>query len=273
MIPTDRLGDEVRRTSNSGRRMLVVFATLGDPLTEDLLAHVVTAGADGLELGLPTSRTRPGGTEIRRSFERAVQHARRDVWYQLHEIRERLPDTVLLPLVYPETVLDLGLDRILGESKSTEMDGLVLVQPSARGLLDRVAQSGLSAVPVIKPALDARVEARLEAAAPHLTYRVLATRTGAPLGLAGARAAAAILRARARRACLVGFGIRTESEIRVLAPEVTGFVIGSEFLRVLRNAKPGRRHDVLARRIQAWKAAADASPNSSPPSSSSGRPD
>jgi tryptophan synthase alpha chain len=251
-----RLSTCLERAATTPERMLVLYWTLGDPLTDpaELVEAAVDGGADALELGLPTRSTRPRGDEIRASFDRALAAGAGDVWSLCRRVRAIAPDRALLPLVYAETIADLGLDALLDGASAAGMDGLVLVEPSA-SLLERVSARGLAAVPVIRPGAEPGAVAELEEKA-ALTYRALAGQTGAALDLERARADVAALAASARRPFLLGFGIRRESELRALAPRAAGFVIGSELLRLLRAESADRRAEAMRRAVAAWKAAA-----------------
>lgn len=265
-MTADRLGRCLRLAGDRGERLLVVYLTLGDPLTDtadtvdttdtaDLALAAVEAGADVLELGLPTPRTSPRGGQLRRSFDRARGAGPGAAWARLGRLRAALPDTPLLPLVFPQTVADLGWDRLIADSAGAGADGLVLAAPQRPDEVDRVASAGLSAIPLVPAAASPAQVRRLEAAASHLTYRNLAGRTGDPLDLAAARRTTARLAAAATRPFLAGFGIRHPHEIRALAPDAAGLVVGSELLRRLAAAAPARRQATVRACVGAWKAA------------------
>jgi tryptophan synthase alpha chain len=162
---------------------------------------------------------------------------------------------LILPLVYPATVRDLGLPALLDGASGAGTDGVVLVEPRADELRAATA-AGLGAIPVIRPSATPEEVAALEACAPHLTYRTLAAGTGATLDIDDARRAARAMQATAQRPFMVGFGIRRDTEIRALAPHVTGIVIGSELIRLLRDLPAPERVSFMTRTVAAWKAAA-----------------
>ncbi|MFD4660056.1 tryptophan synthase subunit alpha [Kitasatospora sp. NPDC058444] len=264
--PDDRLGRCLNRLDAARQRALTIYLTLGDPLTSDrsdLALAAVDAGADILEFGLPTPNTRPRGAEIARSFERARGTDQEQSWEWLGELRRAAPDLPLLLLVYPETVADLGWDRLLSRAAAAGVDALVLARPDGPDDLERIAAAGLSAVPGIAPAADPALARRLESAAAHLTYRNLAERTGADLDLAAATRLTRRLGETAARPFLVGFGIRDEEQIRAFAPDAAGVVIGSRLISVLARTEPAARPDALRQHIGRWKAATllDGSPS------------
>lgn len=256
--PGDRLGRCLDRLAAARQRALAVYLTVGDPLTgdrPDLALAAVDAGADILEFGIPTPNTRPRGTEIARSFERAAGASEDRLWEWLGEFRRAAERTPLLLLVYPETVADLGWDALLPRAAAAGVDALVLARPDGPGDLERVAAAGLGAVPGITPAADPEQVRRLESAATHLTYRNLADRTGADLDLDAATRLTRRLGATAGLPFLVGFGIRHERQIRALAADAAGVVVGSRLIDVLSRADRADRPAALRQHIGRWKAA------------------
>ncbi|MCW2877862.1 MAG: trpA [Sphaerisporangium sp.] len=258
MEPVDRLGDRLRRATAKRERLLVVYLTLGDPLTSDPLdvaLAAVEAGADVLELGIPTPSVRPRGSEIGRSFARAADVDPGQAWTLMRKLRDAAPATPILPLVYPATVDDLGWDRLTADSADAGADGLVLTRPESPDDVRRVTTTGLSCVPFIASSAGEAEVRRMEDPADLLTYRSLAARTGDPLDLAQAGRVTARLAETAAKPFVVGFGIRDEREIRALAPHAAGLVIGSRLLGLLWEAAPDRRIETMRETVRRWKAA------------------
>jgi tryptophan synthase alpha chain len=254
---TGRIDECLTRAGSTGQRLLAVYLTLGDPLTcgpPDLGPVIVRAGADVLELGVPTPSVGPRGTQVKNSFERARGVGIEQVWRRLGDLRRALPATPLILLIYPETVADIGWSDLLAGGVEAGADGLVLTDPTESDLA-RVAEAGLSGIPLIRPTMDRGVARRLERASTHLTYRNLASRTGEPLPGGSVVALAADLAAEASKPCLAGFGIRYEREIRVLVPYVAGVVVGSRFLSLMSEVGVVDRADRAAEVIGRWKAA------------------
>jgi tryptophan synthase alpha chain len=254
---TARLAARRRAAEAAGDRLLVVYLTLGDPLTSGppgLGPVLAAAGADVLEFGLPTPGTRPRGAVVGASFERASRIPLAQAWAEMGELRRQLPDAPLVLLVYPETVSDLGWPALLAESARRGVDGMVLTRPSVADLR-RVSAAGLSAIPLIPPNVESSFARDLEDAASGLTYRPLAARTGDPLEPDSVGRLAARLRAGATTPFIVGFGIRNEEEIRAAVPHVAGVVIGSEFIARISEVPESGRTSYVGDLIQRWKSA------------------
>jgi len=257
MLPVDRLGRRLRNDRPVRDRLLTVYLTVADPVTAgppDLAPVIARAGADVLELGIPTPSTRPRGAEVAASFDRARVADLVEVWTRLRELRRTLPNTPLILLIYQETISDIGWPQLLHESAQAGVDGMVLTQPSDLDLA-RVAAAGLHAIPLIRPTVGSGERKRLEDLSSGLTYRNLAGRTGEALDADSAADLAGHLAADATKPFLVGFGIRYKREINALAPHVAGVVIGSEFLRLISRTRPDRRAARAAELVGGWKSA------------------
>nr|MDT0660539.1 tryptophan synthase subunit alpha [Micromonospora sp. DSM 115978] len=255
--PGRRIGERLRWVRGRGSRLLVVYLTLGDPLLSDpigAMTAAVAAGADALELGIPTLGTRPRGAIMADSFRRADGAAPDLIFGMLRDLRSALPDTPLLPLVYPATVSDLGLAALVSASASAGADGLVLTQPAGTAQVAQIVAGGLSAIPVVRSD-DATTARRMETAADRLTYQMLAPTTGALLDPVAAGELTAALARTATKPFLAGFGIRGPRDIRAVGRHADGVVIGSEAYRVLARSDPAERADALASAIRTWKAA------------------
>jgi tryptophan synthase alpha chain len=253
--PLDRLGDRVRATGARAERLLVLYLTVGDPLSDDLELPAVRAGADVLELGIPTANTSPRGATMAESFDRARETAPERAFERIHRLRESLPDVPMLILVYPQTVTDLGAERLLALAEESDVDGLVLTDPEGALTATRVAASSLSAVPLVTPGTEAAKRRRLEDTARHFTYQALADRTGASLDPEQVGRFAETAASSASKPFLAGFGIRDEPDIRAVAPHAAGVVIGSELYRGLSAAAPANRVTWTRAAVARWKSA------------------
>jgi tryptophan synthase alpha chain len=252
MSSPDGLGKVLQQAASRDESLLVIYLTLTDPLVPlELAKAIVDAGADVIEVGIPTCNSRPKGREIAMSFQRAG-HADAG-WTALTALRDALPQTPLLTLVYPETVADLGWPNL--RCNSAGADGLVLTDPADLGEVLDAAETGPSIVPLIPGHSNDRHAARLEAAATHLTYRTLLDCTGGVLNLGQTRRHLARVASRATKPFLAGFGIHHACEIRELVPYAVGVVIGSALLRLVRTTAPTTRETEVCQQVREWKTA------------------
>lgn len=253
----DRWADGPTAARARRERLLVCYLTVADPLWDglaDFVPALVDAGMDVLELGLPTPSTWPRGARVASSFQRAAGVRPADVWHRLGALRDQVPATPIVLLIYPGTVADIGRDQLIGRCLECGVDGLVITRPSVPEIA-RVAAAGLSAIPLIQATADPRSARALEKAAGRLTYRALAATTGDPLEAGSLARHAARLADESSIPFLAGFGIRSSAEIRTLAPFADGVVVGSELLRIMSDSDPVARASAAAGAVRGWKAA------------------
>ncbi|WP_156935307.1 tryptophan synthase subunit alpha [Pseudonocardia spinosispora] len=247
----------MRRAAAARERLLMLYLTATDPLTSglpDLVPMLAEAGMDVLELGIPTPNAAPRGAEIGRSFARCGQVELGRVWRELAELRRRSPSLPIVLLIYPETIADVGWPTLLDESVRAGVDGLVLTEPDEAGMA-LVHSAGLDMIPVIRPGLGDEAARRCEDHATNLTYRTLGSKTGEELDDTAIMRRVADVESTASKPFIAGFGIRYESEVRLLAPHVAGVVIGSEFLRLIAEVDQDKLLIRAVELVQSWKAA------------------
>ena len=249
MPPLDRLPTSPKATS----ALLVVYLTLGDPLSHNLEQVAAESGADILELGIPTPNTSPRGTVMAASFDRARRTSPGQSLDHIQQLRANQPNLPLLILVYPQTVTDLGAEWLL--NLESTVDGLVLTDPEGALTASQVAATGLSAIPLVTPGTDPARRRRLEDTARHFTYQALADRTGAGLDPEQVGRFVETAARSASKPFLAGFGIRDEPDIRAVAPHAAGVVIGSELYRGLATAEPANRVAWTGAAVRRWKSA------------------
>jgi len=255
---TDRIATALGASSAARASLLVTYLTAGDPsvaATIELAATALAAGADAIELGLPTAAARPSGADVGESFRRALADGPPDLWETCERVRAAAPAAPLIALAFSASIEELGWSTFLGGLREAGVDALVIADGREPLAMDRVSAAGISPVPVIRPDTAPRLAARLETSAGHLSYLALAPTTGGRLDVDRAAGAAAAWRARSARPFLAGFGIRTGRDVRALAPHADGIVVGSELLRRIRAAAVDARHDVVVRSVREWKSA------------------
>lgn len=257
MSAVDRLGDRLKSADARQERLLVVYLTVADSLadTRALAVAAAAGGADVLELGIPTPGTRPRGADMASSFDRARACPPDRAFELISEVRADLPDLPLLALAYPQTVADIGVARLPRLALRSGVDGLVLTTPDGPLSADRVAATGLSAVPLVASDADPARRRRWEDSARHLTYRPLAGRTGVRLEPADAGRTVATAALSATKPFLAGFGIRDIADIRAVARYAAGVVIGSQLYRDLAESAESARVVLTEATVRRWKAA------------------
>jgi tryptophan synthase alpha chain len=245
-MTVERIDRCFRELASRGKTALVAYIMVGDPSVEDSYAcakAALEAGADLLELGVAFSDPTADGPVISAAGYRAM-HQGGSLKATLG-VAERLRAESEAPLVlfsYYNPVLAFGASALPAAATRAGVDGLLLVDlPPEEGAELRAAAAAerLALIRLVAPTTGLEREKRVLADASGFIYYVSVTGvTGsreAPLAEAGRNAAA--LRERARLPVVVGFGIRTGEQARVVAGAgVDGVVVGTEIVRVIADA-------------------------------------
>ncbi len=241
----------------AGRAALIPYLTGGHPdvpTSDRLIATLIDAGADIVELGIPFSDPIADGPVVQRSTHTALTAG-------------VTPDDVLglaaahsagvpfVLLTYLNSVLAFGAEKFFSRAATAGVEALVIpdlpldeaagrtvsLAREAGGLAALAAVAGVSLVPLATPtSTDQRLDL-VAAAATSFVYCVAVT------GVTGARAEVgaelpallARLRERTDAPLAVGFGISTSEQAAGVAALADGVIIGSALIdAVTRAATP-----------------------------------
>ena len=210
-------------------KALVVYLMSG-PDTPELAEAAVDGGADLVELGFPFSDPLADGPVIRRAAERALARGMRTqaCLECLAAVRERLPETPLVPMTYSSLLEAYGWDRFAADASGAGATSLIVADLPAG---DRPE---LRRVQLVAPtSTDERIRLAGEQTDGWLYLVTVAGTTGARNEVSPALAG---LVDRARRSTVVplyaGFGISTPDHARAAAELADGIVVGSRALQV-----------------------------------------
>ena len=210
-------------------KALVVYLMSG-PDTPELAEAAVDGGADLVELGFPFSDPLADGPVIRRAAERALARGMRTraCLECLAAVRERLPETPLVPMTYSSLLDAHGWDRFAADAHAAGATSLIVAD------LPAGERPELRRVQMVAPtSTDERL--RLAAAATD-GWLYLVTVTGTTGARAELSPALAGLVERARRATdlplYAGFGISTPEQARAAAELADGVAVGSRAVEV-----------------------------------------
>ena len=230
------------RLSARGEGAFIPFLTLGDPdlaTSARLLAALLAARADALELGLPFSDPVADGPVIQASARRALASGTRvaDCLALIATVRRAAPELPIGLLVYANLVVRRGVGTFYREAAQAGVDAVLIADvplAEADRFGEAAAAAGVAAVLIAPPNASPSQLARIGRQSRGYTY------VTARDGVTGDdRAPAADLRARlatlrqARAApSVVGFGISTADQVRsALAAGARGVIAGSALIR------------------------------------------
>jgi len=210
-------------------KALVVYLMSG-PDTPELAEAAVDGGADLVELGFPFSDPLADGPVIRRAAERALAHGMRTqaCLECLAAVRERLPETPLVPMTYSSLLDAHGWDRFAADAHAAGATSLIVAD------LPAGERPELRRVQMVAPtSTDERLRLAAAATDGWLYLVTVAGTTGARAELSPALAG---LVERARRATdlplYAGFGISTPEQARAAAELADGVAVGSRAVEV-----------------------------------------
>lgn len=251
---TDALAERFAALRAAGRRALIPYITAGYPdpaATVPLMAALVEAGADIIELGVPFSDPVADGPTIQRSSQRAIEQGTslRSTLDALRAFRKD-HDTPVVLFTYLNPILRFGLDAFLEEAVDAGAQG-VLVTDLPVGvdaeLETRLASSPLAQVRLVAPTTPPERAAIIAAAARGFLYYI------ARMGVTGATRQlretltqeVAALRALSSVPVVVGFGISTPAQAAEVARAADGVVVGSALIDALDRGGINEARDFL----------------------------
>ncbi|MBX5489842.1 MAG: tryptophan synthase subunit alpha [Chloroflexi bacterium] len=236
-----RLTRTFARLRASREAALLPYLTLGFPApaaTVPLGRALLAAGADGLELGIPSAAPTADGPVLRQvaATARAAGVTTDRALELLAAIRAETAAPLVL-LAYWAELHAHGPARLCQEAAAAGADALLV--PDAPGderpaLIAACVEAGLAWVPLAT--LGAPPPSDLDSEVAGFLYcRLRRGRTGARDGLPrGARAALARLRAQAALPVVAGFGLSQPEQVARLAASVDGVVVGSALVQHVR---------------------------------------
>jgi tryptophan synthase alpha chain len=266
---TDPLAPYFAAWRERGHRALIPYITAGYPLPADtgpLLAALVRAGADIIELGVPFSDPVADGPTIQRSSQRAIEHGITLDWTlrALADFR-REHDTPVVLFTYLNPVLRYGLERFLADAVVAGAQAVLVtdlpVGSDAR-LEAAFEASRLALVRLVAPTTPAARAAAIARRAQGFLYYI--SRTGVTGATRQLRATLSDEIAALRRVSAVpvavGFGISTPAQAAAVAQLADGVVVGSALIAALDRGGVAEAERFVASLRSAIDATAPATP-------------
>ncbi|MEE4277871.1 MAG: tryptophan synthase subunit alpha [Halieaceae bacterium] len=232
-----------------GRKAVLPYIVAGDPaadITVDLMAALVEAGADLIELGVPFSDPMSEGPVIQRGHERALDRGirLRHAIEIVREFRQRDADTPVLLMGYANPVERMGYARFADEASAAGVDALLTVDippeevATVRAELDRV---GMDNIFLVAPTTPEERRRRIASEASGFIYYVsLKGVTGAGnLDQVEVATQVDLLRQYGDLPVCVGFGIKDGASAAAVARSADGVVVGSALVQRLADVVAG----------------------------------
>ncbi len=226
-----------------GRAGLVTFITAGDPdyaTSLAMLKGLPAAGADVIELGMPFSDPMADGPAIQASSQRALQAGQtmKKTLSMVREFRAADDTTPIVLMGYYNPIYVYPVDRFIADAVDAGVDGLIVVDvppEEDEELRPAATAGGLNIIRLATPTTDAkRLPAVLANTSGFVYYVSIAgiTGTSAP-DIASVGAHVARIKAHTDLPIAVGFGVKTEQQVRDLAGIADGVVVGSALVAAI----------------------------------------
>jgi tryptophan synthase alpha chain len=269
----DRIARTFDRIRSEGRIGIIPYLTVGFPdidATLEMVPVLAQSGADCIELGIPFSDPLADGATIQASGFHALNNGVTlgDCLEVVAKVRDRVPDTPLIPMGYYNPFLRYGLSRFAQDAQKAGVDGLIvpdLPAEEAGPLIEECKPRGIHLVPMLAPtSTDERIR-RACSAASGFIYCVSLT------GVTGARdqlppGVFHFLESVRRHTALplaVGFGISRRDHVEALGKgaQAQAAVVGSALINVIMGSP---REELSARVRQYVQELSGAIPSTSP---------
>jgi tryptophan synthase alpha chain len=240
---TGRIARRFKKLADANKQALIPYLVAGDPYpdsTVELMHHLVTAGADIIELGVPFSDPMAEGPVIQRGHERALEkgvsllHA----LAMVTEFRQRDEDTPVLLMGYTNPVAGMGYATFADAAQAAGLDALLTVDmpPEEVGELNsELKRVGIDNIFLVAPTTPlARIEKIAELATGFVYYVSVKGVTGAGhLDVNAVVERLADIRACSDLPVAVGFGIKDAASAAAIAQVADGVVVGSALVQLM----------------------------------------
>lgn len=253
---TDRIANTLQ---DAEHKALSVFTTAGFPRRQDTLTVLRTlqdAGVNMIELGFPFSDPLADGPTIQQANTVALAQGMslKVLFEQLQELRPAIHIPVLL-MGYLNPVLQFGPEAFFQRCQEVGIDGLILPDLPLPEYLEHFkplyTQYGLKSVFLITPQTSPQRIRLLDEATDGFLYVVSSHAvTGTQLDVDQHRQDyfARIAAMKLKNPLVVGFGIHDRASFAQSTAAFHGGIIGSAFLKAIRDASP----ETLPQTIQSF---------------------
>ena len=242
-VSQGRIAISFEKCRKNNKKALIPYITAGDPqtgFTVPLMHHMVAAGADIIELGVPFSDPAAEGPVIQLAMERALAQdvSLLDVLAMVQEFRSTNSDTPVLLMGYLNPIEVLGYENFALKAADSGVDAVLIVDmpPEEAGdLLVSLENHGLDMIFLVAPTTEVtRIKAITAAGSGFIYYVSLKGVTGAGnLDTEGVKAHVADIKAATTLPVAVGFGIKDAESAAQIAKIADGAVVGSAIVKLI----------------------------------------
>ena len=231
--------NRIRNLFKKDKDKLIVFLTAGYPeinSTEKLVLTAVESGADMIEIGIPFSDPQADGPIIQEASEKALSNGITldIIFQQVKSIRKKTNIPISL-MGYYNPILKRGIDRFLADCVVNEIDGIILPDlpyDEGKEFCNKAKELGISPILLVAPNTSNKRIEEISNLSNDLIYAVsILGITGNDLG-SKKELIKYLDRVKANSSCpfIVGFGIKTNDDVKWFNKYSNGAVVGSHIL-------------------------------------------
>ena len=231
--------NRIRNLFKKDKDKLIVFLTAGYPeinSTEKLVLTAVESGADMIEIGIPFSDPQADGPIIQKASEKALSNGITldIIFQQVKSIRKKTNIPISL-MGYYNPILKRGIDKFLADCVVNEIDGIILPDlpyDEGKEFCNKAKQLGISPILLVAPNTSNKRIEEISNLSNDLIYAVsILGITGNDLG-SKKELIKYLDRVKANSSCpfIVGFGIKTNDDVKWFNKYSNGAVVGSHIL-------------------------------------------
>ena len=231
--------NRIRNLFKKDKDKLIVFLTAGYPeinSTEKLVLTAVESGADMIEIGIPFSDPQADGPIIQKASEKALSNGITldIIFQQVKSIRKKTNIPISL-MGYYNPIIKRGIDRFLADCVLNEIDGIILPDlpyDEGKEFCSKAKQLGISPILLVAPNTPNKRIEEISNLSNDLIYAVsILGITGNDLG-SKKELIKYLDRVKANSSCpfIVGFGIKTNDDVKWFNKYSNGAVVGSHIL-------------------------------------------
>ena len=231
--------NRIRNLFKKDKDKLIVFLTAGYPeinSTEKLVLTAVESGADMIEIGIPFSDPQADGPIIQKASEKALSNGITldIIFQQVKSIRKKTNIPISL-MGYYNPILKRGIDKFLADCVVNEIDGIILPDlpyDEGKEFCNKAKELGISPILLVAPNTSNKRIEEISNLSNDLIYAVsILGITGNDLG-SKKELIKYLDRVKANSSCpfIVGFGIKTNDDVKWFNKYSNGAVVGSHIL-------------------------------------------
>ncbi len=227
------------------KKALITFLTAGDPnynLSLELIEALPQAGADIIEIGMPFSDPMADGPAIQASSLRAINsgHKMEKTFDMVKSFRKKNSHTPIILMGYFNPIYNYGVNNFIEKIVSLEVDGIIVVDlppEEDSELCDALENTEVSFIRLITPTTNPeRLNKILQKTSGFLYYVSIAGITGSKRPeIKNVESAVKEIRMKTTLPVGVGFGIRTEDDIKKVSSFADGIIVGSVLVDIIKN--------------------------------------